>query len=109
MPHVLPAEYLDSDSEEEVTGEDLYLASLGSKPPRKARKLATAERNLAREARRGSRPQEKVVGSTVYRVAGKKRDERLAPKGAKASANAKNGLLSRGRAAVKPKGGFFVK
>ncbi|KAK2003663.1 hypothetical protein LX36DRAFT_650872 [Colletotrichum falcatum] len=98
LPAELPAEYLESDSEDE--GGD---GETGRKP-RKARRLHTAEAQLARE-RRG--PKDEVVGSTLFRVA-KKEDERLAPKAQKHSINAKKALLARGRAPVKARRGFLV-
>ncbi|KAK2064155.1 hypothetical protein LY76DRAFT_632121 [Colletotrichum caudatum] len=98
LPSELPAEYLDSDSEDE--GDD---GETGRKP-RKARKLHTAEAQLTRESRG---PKDEVVGSTLFRVV-KKQDERLAPKAQKSSINAKKALLARGRAPVKARRGFLV-
>ncbi|EFQ27082.1 hypothetical protein CGRA01v4_07616 [Colletotrichum graminicola] len=98
LPSELPAEYLDSDSEDE--GGD---GETGRKP-RKALKLHTAEAQLARESRG---PKDEVVGSTLFRVV-KKEDVRLAPKAQKSSVNAKKALLARGRAPVKARRGFLV-
>ncbi|KAL2753793.1 hypothetical protein ACRALDRAFT_1082755 [Sodiomyces alcalophilus JCM 7366] len=106
LPSVLPAEYLDSDSDDSDAGMDLE--STTKQRPRKARKVSTAQRSLIREAK-SALPRDKLVGSTLYRVAPKKQDERLAPKGSKHSANAKRALMSRGRSAVSTKKGFFVK
>ncbi|WYZ40692.1 hypothetical protein EsH8_IV_001033 [Colletotrichum jinshuiense] len=97
LPSELPAEYLDSDSEEEGDDET-------ERKPRKARKLHTAEAQIARES---SGPKDEVVGSTVFRVV-KKQDERLAPKAQKYSVNAKQALLTRGRAPVRARKGFLV-
>ncbi|KAK1580489.1 uncharacterized protein LY79DRAFT_611784 [Colletotrichum navitas] len=99
LPSELPAEYLDSDSEDEGGGD----GETGGKA-RKALKLHTAEAQLARESRG---PKDEVVGSTLFRVV-KKEDERLAPKAQKSSVNAKKALLARGRAPVKARRGFLV-
>ncbi|GKT88488.1 LOW QUALITY PROTEIN: U3 snoRNA associated [Colletotrichum tofieldiae] len=69
-----------------------------------ARRLHTAEAQIARESRG---PKDEVVGSTLFRVV-KKEDERLAPKAQKYSVNAKRALLARGRAPVKARKGFLV-
>ncbi|OLN96769.1 hypothetical protein CCHL11_02264 [Colletotrichum chlorophyti] len=98
LPDELPAEFLNSDSEEEE-GDD----ETGRKP-RKARKLHTAEAQIARESRG---PKDEVVGTTLFRVV-KKENERLAPKSHKASVNAKKALLTRGRTPVKARKGFLV-
>ena len=77
--------------------------------PRKARKLATADRAITKDARRAAAPApDRQVGSTIYRAAARKRDERLAPRSSKHSANLKRDLLVRGRTAVKANKGFFV-
>ncbi|KZL80378.1 hypothetical protein CI238_08970 [Colletotrichum incanum] len=98
LPSELPAEYLDSDSEDEGGDGET------DRKPRKARKLHTAEAQIARESRG---PKDEVVGSTLFRVV-KKEDERLAPKAQKHSVNAKKALLARGRAPVKARKGFLV-
>ncbi|GKT47953.1 uncharacterized protein ColSpa_08134 [Colletotrichum spaethianum] len=98
LPSELPAEYLDSDSEDEGGDGET------DRKPRKARKLHTAEAQIARESRG---PKDEVVGSTLFRVV-KKEDERLAPKAQKYSVNAKKALLARGRAPVKARKGFLV-
>ncbi|KAK1961127.1 hypothetical protein LY78DRAFT_645371 [Colletotrichum sublineola] len=98
LPSELPAEYLESDSEDESG------AGESERKPRKARKLHTAEAQIARESRG---PKDEVVGSTLFRVV-KKEDERLAPKAQKYSINAKKALLARGRAPVKARRGFLV-
>ncbi|KAK1981654.1 hypothetical protein LZ30DRAFT_592238 [Colletotrichum cereale] len=98
LPSELPAEYLDSDSEDEGGDGET------DRKPRKARKLHTAEAQMARESRG---PKDEVVGSTLFRVV-KKEDERLAPKAQKYSVNAKKALLARGRAPVKARRGFLV-
>ncbi|KAK1691588.1 hypothetical protein BDP55DRAFT_627229 [Colletotrichum godetiae] len=100
LPSELPAEFLESDSEEDGESED----GAGDRKPRKARKLETAEAQLLREARA---PRDEVVGTTVFRTV-KKEDERLAPKAQKYSVNAKKALLARGRAPVKARRGFLV-
>ncbi|KAK0378832.1 hypothetical protein CLIM01_03803 [Colletotrichum limetticola] len=100
LPSELPAEFLESDSEDDGETED----GAGDRKPRKARKLETAEAQLLREARA---PRDEVVGTTVFRTV-KKEDERLAPKAQKYSVNAKKALLARGRAAVKARRGFLV-
>ncbi|WQF76339.1 Putative U3 snoRNA associated [Colletotrichum destructivum] len=98
LPSELPAEYLESDSEDESGGGET------DRKPRKARKLHTAEAQIARESRG---PKDEVVGTTVFRVV-KKEDERLAPRAQKSSVNAKKALLARGRAPVKARKGFLV-
>ncbi|KAI3540501.1 hypothetical protein CSPX01_08163 [Colletotrichum filicis] len=100
LPSELPAEFLESDSEDDGETED----GAGDRKPRKARKLETAEAQLLREARA---PRDEVVGTTVFRTV-KKEDERLAPKAQKYSVNAKKALLARGRAPVKARRGFLV-
>ncbi|KXH59251.1 hypothetical protein CNYM01_06116 [Colletotrichum nymphaeae SA-01] len=100
LPSELPAEFLESDSEDDGESED----AAGNRKPRKARKLETAEAQLLREARG---PRDEVVGTTVFRTV-KKEDERLAPKAQKYSVNAKKALLARGRAPVKARRGFLV-
>ncbi|KAK1633666.1 hypothetical protein BDP81DRAFT_408742 [Colletotrichum phormii] len=100
LPSELPAEFLESDSEEDGGSED----GAGDRKPRKARKLETAEAQLLREARA---PRDEVVGTTVFRTV-KKEDDRLAPKAQKYSVNAKKALLARGRAPVKARRGFLV-
>ncbi|KAK1473236.1 hypothetical protein CCUS01_17216 [Colletotrichum cuscutae] len=100
LPSELPAEFLESDSEDDGETED----GAGDRKPRKARKLETAEAQLLREARA---PRDEVVGTTVFRTV-KKEDERLAPKAQKYSVNAKKALLARGRAPVKARKGFLV-
>ncbi|KAF4782606.1 hypothetical protein HER10_EVM0000939 [Colletotrichum scovillei] len=100
LPSELPAEFLESDSEDDGESED----GAGDRKPRKARKLETAEAQLLREARA---PRDEVVGTTVFRTV-KKEDERLAPKAQKYSVNAKKALLARGRAPVKARRGFLV-
>ncbi|KXH34559.1 hypothetical protein CSIM01_00470 [Colletotrichum simmondsii] len=100
LPSELPAEFLESDSEDDGESED----GVGDRKPRKARKLETAEAQLLREARA---PRDEVVGTTVFRTV-KKEDERLAPKAQKYSVNAKKALLARGRAPVKARRGFLV-
>ncbi|KXH53742.1 major facilitator superfamily transporter [Colletotrichum salicis] len=87
LPLELPAEFLETDSEEDGESED----GAGDRKPRKARKLETAEAQLLREARA---PRDEVVGTTVFRTV-KKEDERLAPKAQKYSVNAKKALLTR--------------
>lgn len=99
VPDELPAEFLESDSE----GSDGEGDGSGRKP-RKARKLHTAEAQLARESRG---PRDEVVGTTVFRVV-KKEDQRLTPKAQKSSVNTKKALLARGRTPVKARKGFFV-
>lgn len=99
-------EYLDSDADEPDAESETE--ALGKQPPRKARKITTAERKIAREVKSGL-PRDTVVGSTVYRAAAKKQDERLAPRGGKQSANAKKALMVRGRKGTTAKKGFFVK
>lgn len=103
---MLPAEYLDSDSDDSDKG--MGLEPTARRRPRKARKVSTAQRNLIREAK-NALPRDKMVGTTLYRVAAKKQDERLVPKESKQSANAKKALMSRGRSAVTKKKGFLVK
>ncbi|KAK1709291.1 hypothetical protein BDP67DRAFT_580573 [Colletotrichum lupini] len=100
LPSELPAEFLESDSEDDGETED----GAGDRKPRKARKIETAEAQLLREARA---PRDEVVGTTVFRTV-KKEDERLAPKAQKYSVNAKKALLARGRAPAKARRGFLV-
>ncbi|KAJ0159754.1 hypothetical protein CTA2_9171 [Colletotrichum tanaceti] len=106
LPSELPAEYLESDSEDESDGGGGGGGGGGEtdRKPRKARKLHTAEAQITRESRG---PKDEVVGTTVFRVV-KKEDERLAPRAHKSSVNAKKALLARGRAPVKARKGFLV-
>ncbi|KAK2741646.1 hypothetical protein CKAH01_06987 [Colletotrichum kahawae] len=97
LPAELPAEFLESDSEDD--GED---GADGH--PRKARKLNTAKAQISRE---GRGPKDEVVGSTVFRVV-KQEDQRLAPKSHKYSIGTKKAMLARGRTAVGAKKGFLV-
>ncbi|KAL0931990.1 uncharacterized protein CTRU02_212943 [Colletotrichum truncatum] len=98
LPAELPAEFLNSDSEDDGEGAD------DERKPRKVRKLSAVEAQIARESRG---PKDEVVGTTVFRVA-KKEDERMTPRAQKYSVNAKKALLARGRTPVKARKGFFV-
>jgi hypothetical protein len=99
VPNLLPEEFLtDSSSEDEEDD------TPGVKTRPKRRKVATAEKNLARL----DKPTKDVVaGSTVYRVA-KKVDESMAPKARKHAKSSRNLLLKRNRTAAKPRSGFFA-
>lgn len=113
-PSVLPAEFLESDSEDDNDAMDVDQQD--GPRTKKPRTIKAAGRAISREAHAAgaSRP-DQVVGSTVYRTATKKRDERLAPKGSKDSASTKKNMLIRGRQATQQrpvkggKKGFFVK
>ncbi|KAF5009509.1 hypothetical protein FDECE_4277 [Fusarium decemcellulare] len=99
-PNLLPDKYLaDSSSEDE---ESVDYDSAVARP--RKRRVATVERNLARQDRG---PKDEMVGSTVYRVT-KKADERMAPKLRKHSRSSKDLLLKRNRSVAKPRSGFFV-
>ncbi|KAJ4140895.1 hypothetical protein NW768_000102 [Fusarium equiseti] len=101
--NLLPAELLeDSSSEDEAEMEEDDQQE--EERPRK-RRVATVEKDLARQNRG---PKDERIGSTVYRVA-KKTDQRMMPKLNKQGKNRKDDLLKRGRSAVKPRSGFFVK
>ncbi|KAH6687324.1 hypothetical protein F5X68DRAFT_275850 [Plectosphaerella plurivora] len=109
LPALLPDEFLNSDSEGEDDEAAANAADDAAGRPRKARKLATADRAITKDARRAAAPApDRQVGSTIYRAAARKRDERLAPRSSKHSANLKRDLLVRGRTAVKANKGFFV-
>lgn len=99
-PALLPAEFLASDSEDDDDDDAAPSdAAAGAKSrPRKARKIALDKA-----------PRDEVVGTTVYRVAKAQQDPRLAPRGGRASVNAKKALLVRGRTAKAGTKGFFVK
>ncbi|KAM0276774.1 hypothetical protein ACHAQH_006423 [Verticillium albo-atrum] len=99
-PALLPAEFLDSDSEDDYDADGAEQASEAATKtrPRKVRKVALDKA-----------PCDEVVGSTVYRVAKAQQDTRLAPRGGRASVNAKRALLVRGRTGKAPTKGFFVK
>ncbi|KAJ3532771.1 hypothetical protein NM208_g8289 [Fusarium decemcellulare] len=100
-PNLLPDKYLaDSSSEDE---ESVDYDSTVARP--RKRRVATVERNLARQDRG---PKDERVGSTVYRVT-KKADERMAPKLRKHARSSKDLLLKRNRSVAKPRSGFFVK
>jgi hypothetical protein len=102
IPTVLPAEFL-TDEESEDEDEDGKQRQ-GPNGPRR-RNVAGIEKRLAREQRG---PRDEVIGSTVYRVS-RKVDERLAPKAKKHSKSSRELLLSRGRAPVSGRAGFFKK
>ncbi|KAF5577948.1 u3 snorna associated [Fusarium pseudocircinatum] len=98
--NLLPAEFLTDSSEDEADEID----DQPEERPRK-RRVATVERNLARQERG---PKDERVGSTVYRVA-KKTDERMAPKLKKHAKSSKDILLKRNRSVTKQRSGFFVR
>lgn len=107
LPDVLPEEFLASDSENDDDNEEE-----GKRNIRKPTviKFNTVARQVAKAESR--QPADQRVGSTVYRVMKKKRDETLAPKGTKYSRNAREGLLGRRRPGPRnrtTKGGFLVK
>lgn len=103
IPDVLPAEYLDSssDEEEEEEANDVNVAL----PKTKKRKVSKIEKDLTRQAKG---PRDEIVGTTLYRIAGKT-DDRLAPKASKHAAGVKGALLTRNRQPVKGRSGFFTK
>ncbi|EWG44001.1 hypothetical protein FVEG_05224 [Fusarium verticillioides 7600] len=98
--NLLPAEFLADSSEDEAD----EINDQPEERPRK-RRVATVERNLARQERG---PRDERVGSTVYRVA-KKTDERMAPKLKKHAKSSKDILLKRNRSVTKQRPGFFVR
>ena len=102
VPALLPAELLESDSEDEEEKEQALLRE--AKRPKKIT-FGAAERQLDRAARP---PAEKRVGSTVYRPLTVNKDTHLAPKARKHSMARKRELLNRGRTQVQQRGGFFV-
>lgn len=106
MPSVLPAEFLESDSED---GEDMTDDDERDRERRanKKMKFTTVEKQIAHRENR--QPQDQVVGSTVYRVLKKAGNERLAPKSHKQSRNERDKLLARRRVVITQKKGFFVK
>ncbi|KAK0673850.1 hypothetical protein QBC41DRAFT_103456 [Cercophora samala] len=87
VPKLLPLDLLESDDEEDDSPE--YDSAANNKR-RKVNGVAT----LLREPKL---PRDQRVGSTVYRVEVKRGSEKLAPKAKKASINAKEALLRRGR------------
>ncbi|KAK8092055.1 hypothetical protein PG997_002416 [Apiospora hydei] len=95
LPDELPAEFLtDSDSEDE-----------GKRRPKKI-KFEDAVQSLKKE---GGRPEDEVVGSTVYRVLADQGDKSQAPRMHHNARRMKEQLLRRGRAPA-PTGkskGFF--
>jgi U3 small nucleolar RNA-associated protein 16 len=99
IPNILPAEFLDSSSEDEDEDD----SELVPARPKK-RKVTTIEKTLARQDRG---PRDERVGSTVYRVA-KKADERMAPKLQKHAKTSKDLLLKRNRSAAQSRSGFLV-
>ncbi|KAM0334369.1 hypothetical protein ACHAQA_001395 [Verticillium albo-atrum] len=98
VPALLPAEFLDSDDSDADDEPQADADAAAAVRPRKSRKIALDKA-----------PRDEVVGSTVYRVAAAKQDVRLAPRGGKASVNAKRALLVRGRTGKAASKGFFVK
>ncbi|KAK8015640.1 hypothetical protein PG991_008528 [Apiospora marii] len=94
LPDELPAEFLDSDSEDD-----------SARKPKKI-KFEDAVQSLKKE---GGRPQDEVLGSTVYRVLADQGDKSQAPRMHHNARRMKEQLLRRGRAAG-PTGkskGFF--
>ncbi|ROW14925.1 hypothetical protein VPNG_03311 [Cytospora leucostoma] len=111
LPAVLPDDFLDfaSDDDDAVPGgdgeeEDDAARERAAKRRRSA--FNTASRKVARAETR--QPVDQRVGATVYRVMRRQGDDRLAPRAAKYSRNAKEALLGRGRPAGR-KAGFVVK
>ncbi|KAK8057646.1 hypothetical protein PG996_011583 [Apiospora saccharicola] len=84
LPDELPAEFLDSDSEDDST-----------RKPKKI-KFEDAVQSLKRE---GGRPEDEVLGSTVYRVLADQGDKSQAPRMHHNARRMKEQLLRRGRAA----------
>lgn len=123
LPAVLPDEFLASDSDSDSgsgAGDDVQGRRRKKGPPgthsiNKTTKFNTVARQVARaEARHQQQPADARVGATVYRVAKKPADGKLAPRGGKHSRNAREGLLQRGRAVPATTGagkkkGFLVK
>lgn len=107
LPDVLPEEFLASDSETDNDDEE---EAKRNKHKPTIIKFNTVARQVAKAESR--QPADQRIGSTVYRIIKKKRDEKLAPKGSKYSRNAREGLLGRGRPGANhrtTKGGFLVK
>ncbi|KAK3692891.1 hypothetical protein B0T22DRAFT_532275 [Podospora appendiculata] len=100
LPKLLPLELLDSDEEDD--GDDSDATDDGNS---KRRRVDAAERKLALAPKT---PKDARVGSTVFRVAKSRGDQKLAPRRQLQSLNAKEELLRRNR---KPqaKSGFFVR
>lgn len=121
LPAVLPDEFLasddsDSDSDSGAGDDDQGRRRRKGAPEthNKITKFNTVARQVARaEARHQQQPADARVGATVYRVAKKPADRKLAPRGGKYSRNAREGLLRRGRAVPATTGtgkkGFLVK
>ncbi|KAL1880623.1 hypothetical protein Daus18300_001234 [Diaporthe australafricana] len=107
LPAMLPDDFLEAASDEEDQDEDSD--NNGGQDARKPKKvkLSTVLEQQAAEAE-SRRPQDRRVGSTVYRVVTKQDDPILAPKPHNRSHNAREQLLAR-RRPVERKGGFLVK
>ncbi|KAK0732782.1 hypothetical protein B0T21DRAFT_452324 [Apiosordaria backusii] len=88
VPKLLPLEFLESDDEEDVSHEADSAAN------NKRRKINGVDPKLLREPKL---PRDQRVGSTVYRVAVNRGNEKLAPKAKKQSVNMKEALLIRNR------------
>jgi len=100
IPEILPPEFLESDSEDEDDADSSRL----QRGPKKI-KFDTAERILIQQERP---PQDKRVGSTVYRVLGGQGNSQMAPKASQRSRNSKAFLLQRDKT-PKHSGSFFAK
>lgn len=101
---MLPAEFLDDSSSEDEDGDDADGTAAAKSSLPKKRKVAAVERQLTRLDRG---PRDQQVGTTVFSVAAKKQDGRLAPKAKYGAKARKEALLRRNRAAVQPRAGFF--
>ena len=104
MPALLPAELLESDSEDDAAAE----AALREAAAKRRKKITfgSAGRALDRAARP---PPDRRVGTTVYRPLVEARDAQLVPRANKHSIARKRELLARGRATMPQRKGFFVK
>lgn len=111
LPAVLPDDFLDfasddDDNEAPAGDEEDDEAARERAAKRRRSAFNTAARRVARaEARQ---PLDQRVGATVYRVMREQGDDRLAPRAARYSRNAKEALLGRGRPAAR-RTGFVVK
>ncbi|KAI3400965.1 hypothetical protein diail_1173 [Diaporthe ilicicola] len=101
LPAILPDDFLEAASDDDDDDVDSDDASKDAQRPKKT-KLDTAGEAESR------RPQDRRVGSTVYRIVAKQDDPVLAPRPNKRSQNTKEQLMRRHRP-VERKGGFLVK
>jgi U3 small nucleolar RNA-associated protein 16 len=106
IPRFLPAEFLESDDEEEE-GKDGEEEANGSatETTLKKVKFSNEAQKLTREKRR---PRDRVIGSTVFRVMADRGSGKMTPRANKNSVNQKAFLLQRNRTA-QPRAGFYVK